>query len=938
MKKILIYFLPVLLCVAAIDSKTLLEQGMDAFKSGNYGSAELVFKKIKESEEIQNLDQAWFYLSLSIYHRKKYESALVEFNNFLNRCTTDAYAIESRFWLGECHNNLADFTNAIEEYRRFISSSKDRGLVPVAHDRIAGIYLANKRYAEAILEWESAVSKSDDSGRNELRRLWIGDAHFSNGRFDEALDVLFLVSTSKTDIKISSMARILSGRIYQAKNEHKRALALLEGIPDQLAAGEPFNEALFFKAISYIHLGEALKAGPLLKRFLATGEKSPFYYEALYQYGKLLVQGTERDSGLAMLERVRAEYKGTELKAKASMLIGTLYANEQPEKAILFLKESLKQATPDNRSELLVLLGKTCMRAKKYDEAFEFFDLFLKENPFDKARDEVYFSKAQIFLEKGNSDSAVDLFETIRKENPFSRFNTESGFYLGLIEYKKGNLDRAISLLKDYLKQKRPEMAYDAHVLITRIFISKGDMVEAGRKVNTLTREFMDRRGVEVTLKDYAFALRKRGLDAQKSFTLIIAKFPDSETAAELMCMLGNENFEKGNREEALRYYDGCLADKFNKEKGEAFYKRLELLYRMKRYDEVIGTVKKGNFPPMNEIQWMSIPLIQARSYYNLKKYDEVYMLLDQKNMGKYPISDILMYVKCALLVGDYRSAMEAADHLELSREEYSESLYAIGDYFLRNDNTDQAELFFSRAINSCPGTRYADYARISMGEAYARNKKYELAVDILSQAGAEGMQNRKLALLISCYFEMNQDEKAAALTGEHLQTILAGESAKEIIRRNFEYYFRKRDLAQFERYAKYLGKFPETDLLINYLSAKIYFDKRNYRKSYNYFNALAKSGNRYQGEALYHLGLHDLLINGKAPYAAIYFSRLAGMRDADHGYRLKAMIHLAIIYKESKNEDKSKAYLKEVLLNKDRGLYQIQADNLSEAFGYTGM
>ncbi len=57
MKKLTIHFLPMLLILitgiayAAMESKTLLDQGMEAFRSGNYGSAELVFKKIKESGE-----------------------------------------------------------------------------------------------------------------------------------------------------------------------------------------------------------------------------------------------------------------------------------------------------------------------------------------------------------------------------------------------------------------------------------------------------------------------------------------------------------------------------------------------------------------------------------------------------------------------------------------------------------------------------------------------------------------------------------------------------------------------------------------------------------------------------------------------------------------------------------------------------------------------
>jgi hypothetical protein len=61
-------------------------------------------------------------------------------------------------------------------------------------------------------------------------------------------------------------------------------------------------------------------------------------------------------------------------------------------------------------------------------------------------------------------------------------------------------------------------------------------------------------------------------------------------------------------------------------------------------------------------------------------------------------------------------------------------------------------------------------------------------------------------------------------------------------------------------------------------------------------------------------------------------------MNDVDQTVRLKAMIHLAIIYGELKNKNKSRTYLEEVLLSKERGLIFIQASNLYEAFGYAGM
>src|SRR4030042_693121 len=126
------------------------------------------------------------------------------------------------------------------------------------------------------------------------------------------------------EAKTSSMARILCGRIYQGKNDHKRALLLFDGIPEDLLVIEPLNEVQFHKAKSYLHLGAASKAGHLLDMFLLGGKNSPLYFDALYENGKILIQGAEKDAGLVMLEKVRSDSNKRELRAAASKLIGNL--------------------------------------------------------------------------------------------------------------------------------------------------------------------------------------------------------------------------------------------------------------------------------------------------------------------------------------------------------------------------------------------------------------------------------------------------------------------------------------------------------------------------------------------------------------------------------------------------------------------------------------
>jgi len=145
-----------LILFAAVDSKVIFNQGLEAFKSGNYSSAELLFRKTLENDD-DFRDQAWFYLARTILQQGKYKAAIFEFNSFLTKCRSENLRIESRFWMGEAYFLLKDSLKAIEEYNRFLEKSDNISMVMAAHDRIANIYITDKRYEEAVIEWEKSL-------------------------------------------------------------------------------------------------------------------------------------------------------------------------------------------------------------------------------------------------------------------------------------------------------------------------------------------------------------------------------------------------------------------------------------------------------------------------------------------------------------------------------------------------------------------------------------------------------------------------------------------------------------------------------------------------------------------------------------------------------------------------------------------------------------
>jgi len=926
---------------AAMDSRTLFEQGMEAFKTGNYGSAELIFRKIVDSRNDEYLDRAWFFMSRAIYCKGKYDLALFEFKNFLNRCKTDALSAESRFWMGECYYNLSDKPNAIEEFRRYIAVAGDGELVQNAHDRIGMIYQSQKRYDEAVIEWEAAQTKSSDQTRNYTRQYWIGEALYRSGKYDDAIKKLSPLSSVIADPRINAMTNMVLGRIYQKKEEHQKALHVLALIPVTLLKDKQFIEVHYFKARSHIKLGQMAQARMLLDAFLAAaGKDSRWYERARFELGAILIQGTDHEEGLKLLEEVRALSANDALKSRAALTLGGYYADRSPDKAIPYLEESLKKATQAKRKELLDTIGRTAMRAKNYARAIDYFNLFLKENPFDEARDEINFLKARAYLEMGEIEKATVIFETSRKENPFSKFTAESNYYMALVRYKQGQKSKAAAMLLEYISRKNGEQAYEAHVALMRIYLGDNDLGRAGRVAEALVREYLGRKDVETVLYDYATALLKNGKDARRFVNLILNRFPGTESAADMYMFLGNDNYEKSRYNAALEGFNNYLNSPYTKNRGSAFYKMLHTLYGLKRYDDVIAFVKKGNFPPLSESQWKEIPLIQARSYYALKKYEDVYMTMELKILKDYPKDDIIMYIRCALKAGDYRSAIEANEFLENDKTYFSESLYIIGDYLMRNEKMDEAELLFQKIINECPGTSFVDQARLSIGEMRILERKYPEAIDRLStveDSADINIQKRKNAMLIRCHCEMGMADMAATLIEAHLKDLTGSEYGEQVFTCMARYYYKKKDLPNFERYARHLERYPGNETELNYMAGKLNFLAGKYQSAYKYFLPISREKSNQGSEALYFIGLYNLMVARNTPAAMNIFVKLLDMEESTDSVKRKTLIQCAILYREMDENDKSLECLKMILSVQHRSMTYIQAINLLDQFGFEG-
>jgi len=917
----------------APESKNIFNQGMEAFKAGHYASAELLFRKTEENND-EYRDRAWFYLSRTIFQQGKYKAAIFEFNSFLTKCRTESLRIESRFWIGESYFNLNDNLKAIEEYTRFLEKTEDPELIVTAYDRLASIYFKQQRYEESIMQWENAIKSSTDREFNAAIVLKIGHALFKNDKYDEALKRLNPLLSARIDHKKKSEIRLLIGRIYQIQKDHKKALTTFNAIPSDYAEMYPFHDMYYFRAISYIETDRISLAKSDLELFYIIGKKSEFYSDGMYELGKILLNSAKPDEGIEILEKVWEGQDKLDLAVQSALLMADYFIEKDSSRSIKYLEKFKMYENEDLRKLVIITISKAYIKNENFAAAEKNLQLFIEKYPYDQNIDEVKFLQARILLEKGDVDKATSIFEELKKSNPFSKFLNDSYYYLALVNYKKGKINESISYLKKYISLKNINYSFEAHRLLTELYLKSSDAKNSEKSINILLTMYSHHSGVDKLVYQCALLLNeKKNRKSEKYFNLLQHRFPDSDYSMMVNIVYGNKYYDKKNYAKAIVYYEKFLNTNIDESRGTVYYNLLKSYYNLKKYDKVITILKNIKIPPLNEEQWKEIPLLHSRSLYKTGSHEGVYNILKWEDINSLVDSDVSMLIESTIRIGDINAADIIIKKLKSRNGFYQDQLFKLGNYYKEKKNYIKAEEIYNSILSAPYNEIINENVLIELSIIKIEKEEYNKSLEYLNRIKLKNNHPEKDSLIVINNFLMGNQETASNISESKINYLLRNRFSERLLLLNFDYNYHKKNVTRFNKYARLLKPFTENANYVNFNSGKLFYETGDYRKSFNYFNKLSSKENEYSDEVYYYLGRLSLFYYKNRNNALKYFTKVTESESVMFDFTQRSKIELALIYFEIKNNDNAINYLSEILNEKINNKYKIEAENLIEYF-----
>lgn len=870
--------------------------GILEIEDGKYKNALKILEQVRQKNlSDEDIDALLFYRGYAYIERKKYEEAVYDFG-LLKKRNSKQYNVPAHYYYGYSQYRMGNYSVALENilvaendpnfsqetplllcrlyflldncekstgYAEKVIKQGDLKKEKAEVLKISAVCkFANKEYANTIKLMEDYQKASKKMTREDWYVL--GMSYYNTEKYDKAVKTL-AKSTSEKD-KLGQNSYFHTAMSYLKLSDKKNARMSFDkasrlDFDKQIKEDALYNYALLTYELSYSAFNEYVSAFErFLKEFPNSKHKAKVHEYLISSY----LTTTNYSQAYASIKNLNSDDRVVK-EAEQRVLFGMAtdaIANRKYPEAMENLKTliSEKSYNADVTARAHFWYGECLYRQKKYDEAEEQFNLYLKKT-ISIDQDEYRFAQynlAYIYWQKQDYKNAATLFrkyEKIEKVSPVMRLD-------------------ALNRVGDcYFLQRNFEQA----------LLSYNQSLEVGGSYA----------GVDYALYQKAFVLGLQKKYNEKILTLkdLQTRFPKSEWNDDAMFEEGKAYIALDKNDEAIACFEG-VSGKYPVSNPVVRKSQLQiamLQYNSGKVAEATETYRKVAVSYPNSEEAATALSALESIMVDSNKVDEFNKLAQQLGKSSTTKEDSLQYKAAEKIYfrNEYASASTA---FEKYLNTYPQGKYnALAQYYLANSCYQQKKFaesldVYIKLLENAENPNVEFSLQRASYIAYDL-KKYEEALKLytkLDQVGsAENKQVAKLGMLRCAYILKDYNR-----TIEVASDIISAYSDDEILTE-----------ARYNRFKSYQA-------LSNTSTGSVT------DAAYNDLVALsADTRNIYGAEAKYELANYYYTKNQLDKAEAEVFSYIEKGTPHQH-YLAKSFVLLADIYIGNENYFEAKQYL----------------------------
>jgi tetratricopeptide (TPR) repeat protein len=256
--------------------------------------------------------------------------------------------------------------------------------------------------AKAMQELQAVVTRAPD---NPVARYNLGRAHAARGEWEQARQQFAKAIELRPDYML---ARLALAQLQVTRGEFEAALKTADEI---LKLDKGNVNARLIESAALMGQKKFGESRVMLDAMLKANPGSP---DVLFQLGVVsLAENKFKDAE----DSFRRAYQLNPANSRGLMgIVETNMAQNKADEAVKLLQAESDKAP--NRTDLLVALGNTAVRAGKYDFAIQTFNRMLTQTDNAKALGDIHLRLGETYRRKGDLNNAIQSLQKARQTLP----------------------------------------------------------------------------------------------------------------------------------------------------------------------------------------------------------------------------------------------------------------------------------------------------------------------------------------------------------------------------------------------------------------------------------------------------------------------------------------------------------------------------------------
>ncbi|MEC5394315.1 tetratricopeptide repeat protein [Bergeyella sp. RCAD1439] len=633
-----------------------------------------------------------------------------------------------------------------------------------------------------------------------------------------------------------SQASLPLADYYLVKKDFALALQTLQSINQYQLSREENTEYILKLGYAKFMTGDTKGATEALEEAYKQADEQT-RADLSYMLGHLYYADGQNDKAFGFFDTIKSDIRYTKLVQPYYV---QLYYNEKNyDKAIEEGSALLNENLPETyRAEVHKIIGESYFMKEDYASAYPHLKVYLQsqQEPSESDLYEMGFVASQ--LQK--YDEAVTYYN--RLTNSRSAMSQNAYYQLGNAYLLTGKKQEALSAFRSAY-----QMTYDtgvqklAHEQYAKLSYDIGNPFESAPAT---IQEYLQRYPQSEKNNEMKSLLVKSYLYSgnYKETLAAIDKLPDStpeidQVDQEVSFLLGTEEFNKGNYDEAERYFLRSLETRIN----QSFYPRAlywlaQTYYQKGNYPSAIVRFEKLKNETFEEKKQLNYDLGYA--YFKSGKFGEA-----QTYFKAYLADPDPEFKKDAelRLADTYYASNQLNEAIAIYDKTEGANDYTLFQKGLalgfKGDSLAKIETL-KRLVTQHPTSDYADDALYEIGVAYASNEDYTSANDYFTKVVKSSTDKDLVAnaqiYRAQNYIDQNQESKALAelrsLGNQYKNTAYASriaQTAKPI-------FIKNGDVSGYQTFAQNIGiRVNASDIdEIHLASARQFYAKKEYKNA----------------------------------------------------------------------------------------------------------